>query len=77
MDQCSPEEMRKNLEIVNELKKAGIKFIPIPVMDDSDNIKLKMLLNSRLDFLLKIAEEIEELEVPPPSAFTHDLGGKE
>ncbi len=31
MEKCSPVEMRKNLMAVDELKRAGIDFVPIPV----------------------------------------------
>ena len=31
MSRCNPIEMRKNLQVVNELRKAGIDFVPIPV----------------------------------------------
>ena len=33
MNMCSPVEMRKNLDAVEELRKAGIDFVPIPVKD--------------------------------------------
>lgn len=33
MNQCSPAEMRKNLEVVEQLRKHGIDFVVIPVKD--------------------------------------------
>lgn len=33
MNQCSPVEMRKNLEVVEEFKKHGIDFVVMPVKD--------------------------------------------
>lgn len=33
MERCSPVEMRKNLEMVEQFKKAGIDFVAIPARD--------------------------------------------
>jgi len=38
MNACSPEEMKKNLEVVDTFKKHGIDFVPVPVLD-SDHKK--------------------------------------
>jgi sulfopyruvate decarboxylase TPP-binding subunit len=35
MNKCSPIEMRKNLEVVESLKNAGIDFVCIPVKNES------------------------------------------
>ena len=33
MERCSPQDMRKNMEIVDLLKKSGIDFVPVPAID--------------------------------------------
>ena len=48
MDKCSPVEMRKCLEVVQVLKEAGIRFVPMPVIDDDDRQKLLRQLGLRL-----------------------------
>lgn len=35
MDKCSPVEMRKNLMIVDHLKRCGMDFVAIPARDQS------------------------------------------
>jgi hypothetical protein len=40
MIQCSPVEMRKNLDAVEEFRKAGIDFVPIAVKNSVHKIDL-------------------------------------
>ncbi len=40
MNQCSPVEMRKNLEVVEQLRKHGIDFVVIPAKDDEHKKQL-------------------------------------
>lgn len=49
MHRASPVEIRKSLEIVELLKKAGIAFIPIPILNEEDKNKLVCILQSRLE----------------------------
>ena len=51
MNKCSPVDMRKNLEAVEVLRKAGIDFVPVPVTDNQSK-------NSLLDQLQKNLDEI-------------------
>ena len=43
MERCSPVEMRKNLQVVDQFRKAGIDFVAIPVMDDEHKAELIQL----------------------------------
>lgn len=36
MKRATPVQMRRSLEIVEELKKGGIHFVPVPVFDEGD-----------------------------------------
>ena len=40
MAECKPLQMRKNLEMVESLKKMRIDFIPVPVRDEAHRIQL-------------------------------------
>lgn len=40
MERCSPVEMRKNLEVVEQFRKAGIDFVSIPVRNDDHKKEL-------------------------------------
>ena len=53
MEKCSPVEMRKNLEAVEQLKKHGIDFVPIPVIDDEHK---KELIEQSMSVFEKIGQ---------------------
>ncbi len=53
MERETPVDTRKSLEIVDVLKKAGIGFIPIPVIDEDDRRALIVELQERLTNLGK------------------------
>jgi TRAP-type C4-dicarboxylate transport system substrate-binding protein len=40
MDRCSPVEMRKNLEVVEQFKKAGVDFVAMPARDQEHKKEL-------------------------------------
>jgi hypothetical protein len=40
MNKASPVEMRKALEAVETLKKAGLLFVPMPVLSEADHAEL-------------------------------------
>jgi len=56
MDKCSPVEMRKNLCLVDEFVKAGIDFVAIPALSDSDKAAL---INQQNTALTKAIESCE------------------
>lgn len=53
MERCSPVKMRNALEMVDALKKGGIEFVPIPVLNDDDYKILMALLNDKLTIIEK------------------------
>ena len=55
LERCNPAKMRDRLSIVDSMKKAGITFVPIPVMGEEDKGKMMLLLYSRLNALEKLA----------------------
>ena len=50
-------EMISSLEVVGTLKKSGILFVPVPVLDGKDHELLKAMVMQRLDKILKEAED--------------------
>lgn len=48
MNKCSPVEMRKSLDLVGVFKKAGIRFVPMPVFDDEDHKKSVIQMQAKL-----------------------------
>lgn len=64
MMKCSPVEMRKSLELSEAMKKAMIRFVPIPVISDDDYLYLMGILNKRLD---KMEAESLKQEIPDPN----------
>lgn len=64
MNECSPVEMRKSLELSDAMKKAMIRFVPIPVMNEEDYIVLMGILNTRLNI---IELECIKTENPDPN----------
>jgi len=55
MNRSNPSQIRKSLELANQLKIAGIEFIPIPVLNDGDRMELLTQLNEKLDKMEKDA----------------------
>ena len=55
MNRAHPTDLRKALEIANALMKAGIDFVPIPVIDQDDKNELAMDLQRRLEQIEKDA----------------------
>ena len=55
MERASPVEMRKCLELVDQLKKAGIAFMPIPIIEDQE--ELYQMLTEKLDIIERVCTE--------------------
>lgn len=56
MNRASPIDLRKALEMVNVMVKAGILFVPMPALSDADHANLVAQAADRLE---QIAEEAE------------------
>ena len=56
MDKCSPVVMRKNLEVVDQFKKWGIDFVPIPVRSQAHKNMLIEMGDQIFDELADKAE---------------------
>lgn len=59
MNRASPVELRKAIEAAQAFVKAGILFVPIPVMDEQDHEDLKFKLHARMYKLMADAEEVK------------------
>lgn len=57
MEKATPVQMRESLEIVELFKKAGIRFIPMPVLNETDLKNLSYHLNKRLETMALEAEK--------------------
>ena len=56
MNRASPVDLRKAMEAANTLTKAGILFVCVPVMSESDHSDLVHLARQRLGKLADTAE---------------------
>ena len=56
MNRASPADMRKALAVVDVLRKAGILFVPMPVMSAEDHSSLIEQVDSRLEQLAQQQE---------------------
>ncbi len=57
MEKATPLQIRQALELVEQLKRAGVRFVPIPAFDDDDWVYLIAKLNRRLDRLERIVNK--------------------
>ena len=53
MNRASPVDLRKAKYLVEEFVRAGIDFVPIPVIDQDDKNELAMDLQRRLEKIEK------------------------
>ncbi len=53
-------KMKKVLAIVEQFKKSGILFVPLPVTDDDDYIELFIDVYQRLDILIAKSEQCHD-----------------
>ena len=54
VEKCSPVEMRKNLQVVEQFKRIGLDFVPVPVRDEAHKNELIALSNEVLEGLSKV-----------------------
>ena len=57
MNKASPVDLRKAMETATALMKAGVLFVPIPVVDGAtDHAELIFKLEKRLELMVERAE---------------------
>jgi len=56
VEKATPIQMRQSLEVVVGLKKAGIRFVPMPVKNNDDFEMLVRDLSERLEYIEKKQE---------------------
>ncbi len=49
MNRATSVEMRKALQAVELMKEAGLRFVPMPALDDHDHAELVAKMQKRLD----------------------------
>lgn len=60
MNRARPADLRKAMEAATELMKAGVLFVPIPVVDGlADHAELLFKLEKRLERMAERAEKEE------------------
>jgi hypothetical protein len=57
MNRASPKDLRNALEVANSMVKAGILFVPMPVLDQADFAALGRQSAERLE---QMAQAIEQ-----------------
>jgi hypothetical protein len=55
-----PADLRRALEFAQSLAKAGIDFVPVPVMSDIDLAELTHTATQRLERMASESEEVEQ-----------------
>jgi hypothetical protein len=59
MNRASPTDLRKCAQLANTYLKAGILFVPMPVLNAADHVGLASQANQRLEQLAQEAEAQE------------------
>lgn len=49
IERASPVELRKALELAQQLAQAGILFVPVPVLDQNDKAQMGTLLHNQME----------------------------
>ena len=60
MKRANPAQLRQSLEMANAMVKHGIRFVCMPVVDESDHANLASQAADRLERMALIAEASEE-----------------
>lgn len=61
MNRATPVEMRKSLEMVDALKNAGLRFVQMPCLSETDCAALIVQVQTRLGMIARQAE-VDEIE---------------
>lgn len=61
MERATAVQLRKSLETASAFVKAGIRFIPMPVLDDSDEAALVEQVAARLEKAINESAEPAQL----------------
>ena len=56
MDRCNPVEMRKNLMVVEQFKKAGIDFVAVPIKSEDHKNEMIAYVNEVLEEIINDAK---------------------
>ena len=64
MNRAAPVDLRRALEIAHDLVKAGLDFIPVPVLSDEDKAILVRDVEMRLTQIQKEREVHDERSTP-------------
>lgn len=75
MDRCSPVEMRKNLEVVEQFKRHGIDFVAVPVRDQQHKNELMAQGQQVLEDASDEPDDDPERE-PCPVCFDRQCNGE-
>jgi hypothetical protein len=59
MNRASPVDLRKAAEAANTYIKAGVLFVPMPVLSAADHAELVAQANTRLDQIIRETEEVQ------------------
>ena len=60
MKRASPVQLRQSIEVANVMVKHGIRFVCMPVVDESDFLNLDSQAEERLERMALIAEAQEQ-----------------
>jgi hypothetical protein len=58
MNRASPGELRKCMDAAESMAASGLRFVPMPAMDEEDHSLLLLEMFSRLDKLEAPTEEL-------------------
>jgi hypothetical protein len=58
MNRASPVDLRKAAEAANTYIKAGVLFVAMPVLSEADHADLVAQAHTRLDRIIREAEEV-------------------
>lgn len=56
MNRASPVDLRKAIEVANAYTKAGILFVPMPVLNEADHHDLVQQASQRIEQILEETE---------------------